>query len=372
MAKPNNKPEFDLVYETGKSVEDEQFLFACRGNFNTTITDNILLLTEDNLLALDTNKVAKKVYYLMVEGLQNITRHQHFDESGANSMYDGGLFIIKRKQEAYSITYGNYVDKEVRDSLSDRLEAISEKDSGELKEYYLNLLNNSSFSQKGGAGLGLVDMARKSSGKLSFEFIPIPEGYFYYLNLTIAIDKDQYDESCQDEYLKESLDLHKKMIESDSLILFKGLLNEGNVGHLSNQIDTTVNDIPEGEGLGLVMTELLKNVAKHAYNRFNQSGKPGVFLLQREEDYNMLTGNYIQDRKKEQVREVLHAINQLTTEELNSIISNKVAIHQELGELPKGQGLANLRRITGHSFQHSILDTEEEPPYLILKIQVKG
>jgi hypothetical protein len=347
MAKPITNPEFDLVYETGKSVEDEQFLFACRGNFNTTITDNILLLTEDNLLALDTNKVAKKVYYLMVEGLQNITRHQHFDESGVNNMYDGGLFIIKRKPEAYSITYGNYVDKEVRDSLTDRLEAISEKDSVELKEYYLNLLNNSSFSQKGGAGLGLVDMARKSSGKLSFEFIPIPEGYFYYLNLTIAIDKD-------------------------SLILFKGLLNEGNVGHLSNQIDTTVNDIPEGEGLGLVMTELLKNVAKHAYNRFNQSGKPGVFLLQREEDYNMLTGNYIQDRKKEQVREVLHAINQLTTEELNSIISNKVAIHQEMGELPKGQGLANLRRITGHSFKHSILDEEEEPPYLILKIQVKG
>jgi hypothetical protein len=372
MAELNTKPEYDLVFNTGKSVEEEQFLFACRGNFNTTITDNILLLTEDNLLALDTNKVAKKVYYLMVEGLQNITRHQHFDETGANSMYDGGLFIIKRKKAAYSITYGNYVDEEVRDVLTHKLHAISEKDSSELKEYYLEILNNTSFSHKGGAGLGLVDMARKSSGKLIFEFQPIPDGFFYYLNLFIAIDSELYEDCNQEDYLKEAIGLHNEMLSSNSLILFKGLLNEGNVAHLSNQIDTTVSDIPEGEGLGLVMTELLKNVAKHAYNRFNQSGKPGVFLLQRELDFNMLTGNFIQERKKDQVREVLHAINDLTTEELNAIISNKVAIHQELGELPKGQGLANLRRITGHSFQHNIIDSEDNPPYLILKIQVKG
>ena len=95
MTKPAKNSAYEIVYNTGKKIETEQFLFACRGSFSSAITDNILFLTEGNLLELDTPKVAKKVYYLMVEGLQNITRHQYHDQGG--SPFDGALFIINRR-----------------------------------------------------------------------------------------------------------------------------------------------------------------------------------------------------------------------------------------------------------------------------------
>lgn len=366
MTETTTKPAFNLVYRVGKSIATEQFLFACRGNFNASITDNILFLTEGNLLGLDNSKVAKKVYYLMVEGLQNITRHQYQDEKG--SPYEGGLFIINRREEAYSITYGNLVSQEVKEMLEERLAQIVTKDPSELKEYYLEILNNSGFSSKGGAGLGLVDMARKSSGKLTFEFSPVNGGYFYYLNLCIAINTEHNSEGSSCIYLEEAMELHQQMIDSNSQILFKGLLNEENVNHLSNQIDTTLSIDPEGQGLGLVMTELLRNVAKHAYNRFNQSGKPGVFLLQKVKDgFRMLSGNYIHEHKKDTVRRSVEAINILTTEDINTYLEDRVSMKLD----PKqGTGLMKLRKISGHSIEHEIIEAPGSPPYFILQIQL--
>jgi len=362
MTQIKTKPAFDLVYEIGKKIETQQFLFGCRGDFSSSITDNILFLTEGNLLELDTPKVAKKVYYLMVEGLQNITRHQKKDESG--SAYHGGLFIINRKEQAYSITYGNWVSAAIKDDLDRRLNDIISKDSVELKETYLQVLSNSEFSSKGGAGLGLLDMARKSSGKIQFEFKPADEGFFYYLNLNIAIDKNNYDEELAQTYIKDAIALHKQMIDCDSQILFKGLLNESNVNHLSNQIDTTLS-VDSNGGLGAVMTELLRNVAKHAFSRLNYVGKPGVFMLRKTENgYSMLTGNFIDPEKTQMVDSSIKSINSMDSDELESIL-------EEANRTNKGSGLVQLRQISGHQFDYEILQINETPPYFILKIQLK-
>jgi len=364
MTENNTKLAFDLIYESGKSIDTDQFLFACRGNFNSSITDNILFLTEGNLLSLDSPKIAKRLYYLMVEGLQNITRHQHYANDG--SAYEGGLFIINRHEEAYSITYGNWVAGDTKEMLEERLGTIQNKEAAELKEYYLEILNNSGFSSKGGAGLGLVDMARKSSGKLSYEFVPVDDGYFYYLNLCIAIDKETFDEILVDGYLKRAIEIHNEMIECDAQIIFKGLLNEDNVNHLSNQIDTTFSDDPEKDGLGIVMTELLRNVAKHAYNRFNQVGKPGVFMLQKiETGFCMLSGNFILAEAQDSLNQVMDKINIATSKDINSFLSvnaNEAAT--------TGKGLMQLRKISGHSIKHEIYMHDATPPFFILQIQL--
>ncbi|MEX2596341.1 MAG: SiaB family protein kinase [Salibacteraceae bacterium] len=365
MSLATKKSAFNIVHETGRKIDSEQFLFACRGSFNSELTDNILFLTEGNLRELDSPKVAKKVYYLMVEGLQNITRHQYHDNTG--SPFEGGLFIINRKDQAYSITYGNWVSKDVKLVLEENLSTIVAKDPAELKEYYLDILNNSGFSTKGGAGLGLIDMARKSSGKINFEFAPVGDGFFYYLNLNIAIDKTDYNEEVAVNYIQDAIALHKDMVSCNAQIIFKGLLHEENVNHLSNQIDTALNEEEESMGMSAVMTELLKNVAKHAYSRLNQNGKPGVFMLQKYEDrYAMYSGNFIEESKQEVVERTLKSINELSTSKLNTILHK----NWEETQKSKSSGLMRLRKISGHDIAYEIKEMENDPPYFVLKIEL--
>ena len=269
-------------------------------------------------------------------------------------------------EQAYSITYGNWVLKDVKETLEENLSTIVSKDDSELKEYYLEILNNSGFSTKGGAGLGLIDMARKSSGKINFEFAPVRGGYFYYLNLNIAIDKENYDPVVSADYILDAMQLHKEMLACDSQIIFKGLLHESNVNHLSNQIDSTLNDNPETMGMSAVMTELLRNVAKHAYSGLNHLGKPGVFLLQKVEDgYAMFSGNFIKNEKQELVQRSLESINMLDTGQMNEIIDR---LHSSGPN--EGTGLIRLRKISGHNIGFEIVESDDDPPYFILKIEL--
>jgi hypothetical protein len=51
---------------------------------------------------------------------------------------------------------------------------------------YKFILNHQRLSAKGGGGLGLVDIARKSGNKLEYQFDQYNDNYFFY-SLTISV-----------------------------------------------------------------------------------------------------------------------------------------------------------------------------------------
>ncbi len=61
-----------------------------------------------------------------------------------------------------------------------KLEHINTLDKEGLKGYYKELIKSSEISDKGGAGLGFVDIARKSGQKLEFDFEKVNEEYSFF------------------------------------------------------------------------------------------------------------------------------------------------------------------------------------------------
>ena len=61
----------------------------------------------------------------------------------------------------------------------------------ELKTLYKEILNNEEFSEKGGGGLGLIDIARRTGQELGFDFKKIDGDYsFFSLDISIEQQKD--------------------------------------------------------------------------------------------------------------------------------------------------------------------------------------
>ncbi len=60
----------------------------------------------------------------------------------------------------------------------------------EKKDYYKSILNNGEYSSKGGGGLGIIDIARRSSEKLEYGFVPVDEqnAFFTGSNYTGIFD----------------------------------------------------------------------------------------------------------------------------------------------------------------------------------------
>jgi len=129
----------------------------------------------------------------MVEALQNIVKHSDEAKDGGSTDpgHHAAIFLIGHEQSQYSIMSGNPVKTANTGPLKAALEKINSLDKDGLKELYKEIIKNTSISEKGGAGLGFVDMARKSGEKLEWAFIPMNDEFsFFCLKVNIVKTKE--------------------------------------------------------------------------------------------------------------------------------------------------------------------------------------
>jgi hypothetical protein len=154
------------------------------GEFNQVKIDHLLRLTESAILEQgDKRQVMKRVYSVLVEILQNMAIHATRDRD--NRMY--GYVIVTREDNHYIIESGNLVMAESRESLARRINELNMLDSAQLRKAYVDTLCNDDFTDKGGAGLGMLTVAKRASRPILFRIDPL-DGPFAYLHMTVALD----------------------------------------------------------------------------------------------------------------------------------------------------------------------------------------
>lgn len=175
------------------SLHDEMhrngFSLVYEGEFNHDIMKMFTSMAEKDMDKLNEERsVKRKVFHVMVECLQNMTKHS--DEYSSDYRVGSGLFIVGKKDENYYVITANKIQKERIDYLQESIDEINSKSKDELKELYKKQIKEGSLSEKGGAGLGLIDIARKTGQKLDYQFLPLDtDNYFFLLKVKIATGK---------------------------------------------------------------------------------------------------------------------------------------------------------------------------------------
>ncbi len=85
------------------------------------------------------------------------------------------------------ISTGNFITQDKVDVLRNKIDKINSMGKEELKDMYKFILNHQRLSEKGGGGLGLVDIARKTGNKLEYTFEKYDDIY-YFFNLDVFVD----------------------------------------------------------------------------------------------------------------------------------------------------------------------------------------
>lgn len=181
---------FDLN-EYYKQLNEGEVLLSYKGSITSDLISNVLEVVEEKLEDLnETSKIRKKVYNVLVESLQNL--YHHIDElpeadKGDMESKFGVLVVTRIATNVYRITTGNIVNSGKIKFLKDKIDKINSLSAEELKDMYKFILNHQKLSAKGGGGLGLVDIARKTGNKLEYNFESMTsEYYFFNLDVTIS------------------------------------------------------------------------------------------------------------------------------------------------------------------------------------------
>ncbi|HBS85374.1 MAG: hypothetical protein A2W91_16330 [Bacteroidetes bacterium GWF2_38_335] len=334
-----------FALELFKAMQKDNLGYIYRGKFTQEITDSILSLTEHNLdKEEESPKIKKRVYSIMVECLQNITRHQ--DDTKEDSVESYGVFVIQKELENYYITSGNLVGNETIPIISKLIEKINSLEKDELKDYYKEVLSTGELSNKGGAGLGLIDMARKSGNKLSYEFRPVSDKYsYFYLHTVPSLSIDDAAIDPGKESLHNIINIHQILNNKNVLLIFNGIFNQNNLLNLLSTIEHQMAG-PTGtkKKVFYIIVEMLQNIVKHGYSNNNPNGNPGIFLISEEEgDYFLTTGNYIETSSVEKLEKKLDKVNNLSPDELDNYY-NQSLFNFEINDNKKsGLGIIDLR-----------------------------
>ncbi len=326
----SNMNSLSLSYGLFCDTQQENLEYIYRGDFDISITDNILGLAEESLhIANHKTVIKKRVYFVLVEGLQNITRHQQ-EKLGGESI-EPGLFVLQRRENSYFVTTGNVIKQEEVANLKEQLDIINTLDKKELKEYSMSCLEGGKLSDKGGAGLGLIEIARKSSGFLSYNFVKLDEDYYYfYLLVEVKFNADKPSLSISEG--KVSLitveSLHSILKTENITLNYSGIFNQSNMVNLLNIVKTQMRNTIIGAKMFSIVIEMLQNLVKHAdhFQINNIVGKYGIFFIAETTDnYILTTGNYIYNYKVDSLKEYIDFVNSLDDDELNEQYNVKLS-----------------------------------------------
>ncbi len=163
----------------GLANEDPEVLLSYRGKVTEELFDTLLELAEHKLdQEKTTSKVKRKVFKVLVESLQNV--YHHFDELPPKGDAFPVSFSLEKDNFNYRIHTGNHVMLNKVSTIKQFIDSINKMSDQQLRGYYRARLSDGNFSANGGAGLGIVDIIRKSGEKITYNFQPVNEDYSYF------------------------------------------------------------------------------------------------------------------------------------------------------------------------------------------------
>jgi len=370
-----NKEKLGFIFKLFKAMQKDNLNYIYRGLFTDNITDNILALAESNLVKKeDPRALKRKVYNVMVEGLQNITKHQaDIDESVENNY---GVFVLKKENLKYFITTGNLIENENIPVLTSQIEQVNKLDEEGLKAFHRQVLVNGKISNKGGAGLGLIDMARKSGNKLLYAFEKVDDKYsYFYLHTEIPTTGSMTpsDSTSNINTLRYISSLHKMLNAENVLIIFNSYFNQESLMSLLNIIEKqVVEKLNMKKRIYHTMVEMFQNIIQHGDDyKQTSEGKAGLFYIsENEEEYMLNTGNYVSNKKIPILTEKLEHVNSLSLEDLEEFYSLRLLDFEIDTAKEAGLGIIDIRLKTDGVLEYNFLNIDDDYSFYTLRAKI--
>lgn len=174
-----------------KRVLDERgILFS----FSGYLSEGILYSLGDTLrqkMTLDDTDLTtiKKVFSVFIEQAQNIIRYSAekvLGNVGKSVELSSGMVNIGTENGRFFIVCANTILEEDVPRLRERLEVLQKMDKDEIKAYYKEQLREAPDEKSRGATIGLIEIARRASEPIEFDFDRIDaEKHFFCLKVSI-------------------------------------------------------------------------------------------------------------------------------------------------------------------------------------------
>ncbi|NJO89486.1 MAG: hypothetical protein HC831_11460 [Chloroflexia bacterium] len=246
-------------------------------------------------------------------------------------------------------------------------------EKNDLRIYSRSTRLTTEISPKGGAGIGLIEMAKRSGNKLEYDFSTIDSHYaYFYLNLEIPILNEEAFELNEKFSIVNVEELHNILIKENVVLFFKGVFNQATLLNLLTVVENQFKESTISIKIFNLMIEMIQNVSKHADSYLAEGGwKTGIFLItESNEEYVLISGNYVLNTKVKTLGETISRINEMNFSEL-MIEYNKILNDYSTNRKNQGLGLLDIKRKSKSNLTCNFYPVDEQITFLTMQVVVK-
>jgi hypothetical protein len=366
----------DLTRRIRDKMMKERLMFVYRGVVTNENSASLLMLLEKEMENSEFGFVGRKRLFMFVlESLQNVSRH-----SDPNQYTEMSLVVYSKTNTGYTVTTGNVIETDKINDLKAKLDEINKLDSVEIRNVYRHMLSNAEFSSKGGAGLGLIEMAKKTGNKLDYDFIKLDNCFSYFI-LSKTVDSggigthfSEHDSTFRGKAVAQ---LERLMAENNVYLIWSGHFSRDIGKEVLSFAETKLSEEDVDSGLRRkvfsILVETLENVAKYSPGREPEEkfGMPIAMIRMTGGIYLLTTGNLILNDKIGLLKEKLETINKCDKAGLKELFKKALSEQSIDSDSTGNMGLIEMARKSGNKLLYQFDKVNDQYSYYMLTIKVE-
>lgn len=365
----------ELTRRIRDKMMKERLMFVYRGVVTSENSVPLLMLLEKEMENSEFTFVGRKRLFMFVlESLQNVSRHNRNSQHAHMSMV-----VYSKTDSGYTVTTGNVLQNTAIGDLNKKLEEINNLGTGEIRSVYRQMLSSAEFSSKGGAGLGLIEMAKKTGNKLDYDFVPLDDEFSYFV-LSKTVDSGGQSSHQPNEFAFRGTaisSLERIMAENNLYLIWSGHISPDIGKEVISFTETRLSEDDVASNLRKrvfsIMVEILENVAKYSPGRQQeeQYGMPLAMLRLEGKVYSLTTGNLILNSRVDHLKEKLDDINKYDKIGLKEAFRKSLSIQSTETESTGNMGLLDMARKSGSKLEYEFETLSELYSYYTLTVKVE-
>lgn len=180
------------IHDLYDELERKRVMLTFQGPLSAELISALLGAMERRMEGIEQDpRIRRRVFNVVMECLQNLFHHNNnrIVQGGRTMSTDEphGVVMIAQTTQGYQVLTGNFMAEGDVERLKGHLDRINSLPPEQLRELYRETLADGTYSAKGGGGLGMIDIARKSGGKLEYGFVPYDkDNAFFSLNVNVT------------------------------------------------------------------------------------------------------------------------------------------------------------------------------------------
>jgi len=366
----------DLTRQIRDKMMKERLMFVYRGIVTNENSMPLLMLLEKEMENSEFGFVGRKRLFMFVlESLQNVSRH-----SDRNQMAGMSLVVYSKVDGGYTVTTGNVISTSNIENLKRRLDEINNLATSEIRSVYRQMISNSELSTKGGAGLGLIEMAKKTGNKLDYDFVKLDKENSYFI-LSKTVDSEgvgiHFGENEKPFKGKAVAQLERIMAENNVYLIWSGHITQEVGKEVLSFTETKLSedDIESNvrRRVFSILVEIIENVAKYSPGRKPEEefGMPVAMIRLDNKTYSLTTGNLILNSNVDKLRGKLEIINKYDKVGLKELFRKSLSDQSTQSDSTGNMGLIDMARKSGSKLEYQFEKVNESYSYYTLTVRVE-